>query len=239
MAKQKPVKLSWCEVHEKIHALSSGLCTHPDCVKKIIWTHAKTWKVIKKSWSYINKLKCADDFAIYCVAELLREEQEQGKKPTLNPWWLKFRLRKYVASHIHKSNLPVQSVPRIHRRKIDQTSIYIDAVKDKNKHIIEEMIREGSFNASSFQTAEGKYLHNELRHSIQTKFGETVLLYLTDEITRNEYIKLMAVGIAAAFEYLKIVKEHSKQFFINGEWEPVVDEQIEDWKKKHDVKHKI
>ena len=49
----------------------------------------------------------------------------------------------------------------------------------------------------------------------------------------------MAVGIAAAFEYLKIVKEHSKQFFINGEWEPVVDEQIKDWKKKHDVKHKI
>ena len=239
MAKKKPIKLSWCDVHAKKHALSSGLCTHPDCVKKIIWTHAKTWKVIKKSWAYINKLKCADDFAIYCVAELLKEEKEQGKKPTLNPWWLKFRLRKYVASHLHKSDLPVQMVPSIHRRKIDQTSIYMDAVKEQNKHIIEDMIRDGAYNHSSFSSSLHKFLHRELREAIHEKFGETALLYLTDEISRNEYIKLLGMGIAPAFEYLKIVKEHSKEFFMNGEWQSGVDLEIRIWKNRHIVKHKI
>jgi hypothetical protein len=208
-------------------------------VQKIIWTHAKTWKVIKRSWSYINKLGAAEDFAVYCVAELLREEKEQGKKPTLNPWWLRFRLQKYIASHLYKSNLPVQSVPVMHRRKIDKTSIYIDAVKEQNKHIIEELIRDGAYNHESMHTAEHKFLHNEFRQAIHKKFGETALLFMTDEINRNEFIKIMSVGIAPAFEYLKLVKHHSKEFFIEGEWLPDVDAEIKAWRKKHKVRHKI
>ncbi len=233
------IKESWCEIHPKQYALSSGLCTHLDCIKKIIWTHAKSWKIINKNWSYIVKLGAADDCCVFLIQELLREEKEQGKKPTLNPWWLKFRLQKYVASGLRKSNLPMSKVPKNSRTKLYRIMNSIDAIKEANADLLDSMVWHGAMRSGEAEDIEEEYEKRQLKEKIYLKFGESVLLYITDEIRKKEYIKLMATGIAPAMEYLQLAKRHIKHFMTEGEWLESVDDDIKRWKLSHSVDHRI
>jgi len=233
------IKESWCEIHPKQYALSSGLCTHLDCIKKIIWTHSKSWKVINKNWSYIVKLGAADDCCVYLIQELLKEEKEQGKKPTLNPWWLKFRLLKYIASGLRKSDLPMSRVPKQSRTKLYRTMSSIDAIKEANADLLDSMVFEGAMLSMDSENIEEQYEKKQLREKIYLTFGETVLLYITDEINKKEYVKLMGTGIKAAMDYLQIARQHIKHFLQEGEWLPSVNDDINRWKLSHSVDHRI
>lgn len=233
------VKESWCQEHPHEYALSSGLCTHLDCVKKIIWTHAKSWRMIHKNWSYICKLGVADDCCIFLVGELLREEKDQGKKPTLNKHWLKFRLQKYIAQHMRKGDLPMTKVPVNLRKKFDQLTCSIDAIKDKNAHLLDELVWAGAMRTGDSVDLEEQTSTLELKDLGLQKFGESVMLFLTDEISNREYTKLLGIGIAPAKEYSQLVKKHLKELFTEGEWLPTVDEDVTAFRTKYNVKHRI
>jgi len=86
---------------------------------------------------------------------------------------------------------------------------------------------------------EEEYEKRQLKEKIYLKFGETVLLYITDEINKKEYIKLMGTGIKAAMDYLQIARQHIKHFMTEGEWLPSVDDDINRWKLSHSVDHRI
>lgn len=232
-------KLSWCGEHPHEYSLSSGLCTHLDCIKKIIWTHAKSWQVINQRWTYISKLGAADDCCIFLVSELLREEQEQGKKPTLNPWWLKFRLIKYIGQGLRKSDLPMNQVPTLSRKKIDQNMYSIDAIKEKHEDLLDEMVWAGSMNNRNSETPEEEYIMKEAKQKILDTFGETVLLFFTEEINKREYVRLLGVGIAPATEYSQLAKKHIKDLLLTGEWSANVDNEIKRWRETYNVTHRI
>jgi len=235
----KEEKLSWCEVHGKQHALSSGLCCNIDCVKKIIWHHASSWKVIKAKWLYINQLNCGDDFAVWVVHELLREEKEQGKKPTLNPHWLRFRILKYASTKIRYSDLPNQSVPKMSVKQIDKNTTYIESTKANHRSILEEMINEGAMGNNAIVDVEELMSQRELKEAIKAKFGETVLLRLTDEITKKEYTRLLGAGVSGASDLYKLAQRHLQHFYLEGEWLLTVDMDLKAWRLSYNVKHYI
>jgi hypothetical protein len=232
-------KLTVCNVHGDRHLLSSGLCTDLGCVKKVIWEFCKTWAVIRKNWKIIVSLGLDDDCAIFLVAELLREEKEYNKKPTLNPWWLKFRLKKYMVQGVKKSNLPIQSVPDSMKNIVDKHLSSYDAIKEANADFFEDML----YNASTHSNEEHidlerGFMHKELMTHIGAKFGEPMMMLLKDEINRREFIAMSGLTIEGALAYHQFAKENVRWFWVNGEWQFDIDEKIKSFFDRYGKKQK-
>lgn len=212
-------KLATCPIHGDKHILSSGLCTDLGCIKKIIWDFCKTWAVIRKNWKIIVSLGCDDDCCIFIVSELLREETQYNKKPTLNPWWLKFRLRKYMVQGVKFSNLPMQSVPENMKNIVDKLLVSYDKLKEENPELFEDIIHNASRHSEEDDiNAEQAYIHKQLMIEIGKKFGEPLMLYLKDEINKKEFVQLSGLTIEGAVKYAEFAKEAIKHFYIHGEW---------------------
>ena len=213
-------KLSFCPIHGDKHALSSGLCTHSDCVKKVLWDQAKTWKVIRKFWTQINKLGAADDCVNFLIGELLREERDQGKKPTLNPWWAKFRLQKYLATGLKKSNLPLQAVPSCYKTKAENIqSISMDALREKHADFFDAMFGQASSTKSDTISPQTQLEVKQFGEKIKNKFGEALFLHLRDEINRPEYLKMSPMKMIGALKLLEVCKKPIRGLYVTGEWE--------------------
>lgn len=233
-------KLASCPTHGDKHLLSSGLCTDLSCIKKVIYNHSKTWKMISKNWRIIVSLGCDDDCCIFLVNELLREEKQYNKKPTLNPWWLKFRLKKYMVQGVKFSNLPIQLVPENMKNIVDKHLVSYDKLKEEHPDFFEDILH----NAMGRQDeddipAEQALIHRQLMEEIGKKFGEPLMLYLKDEINRGEFVKLSGLTIEGALLYKDFAREAIKHFYIHGEWTQAdIDERIKYFWERYSKKNK-
>ena len=227
-------KESWCEIHPKSFALASGLCCHLDCIKKIVWSHAKGYKTLERHWTYINSLGAADDCCVFLVQKLLKDNQEQNKPMIINKSWLRFRLLEYINTGLRKSDLPMSRVPIGSKRKLYDKMVSIDALKEANSDLLDSMVFEGSLSFAA-PTIDEEYEKKEMMTHIHEMFGDSVTLFITDEITKKEYVKLLGVDIAAALDYLIIAKRHIKHFLQEGEWLDNVVDEIQGWRQKYSV----
>ena len=129
--KWNAAKLTSCPVHKELHLLSSGLCTHLDCVAKIIETHSKSWKAIARYWRRIRLGGLKEDFCTFVVEQLMKEEKYKNKKPTLNPKWLIFRMRQYLYKDARYSPMPEHLIPKFAKTKVQTGQIYYEDLKAK------------------------------------------------------------------------------------------------------------
>jgi len=220
--KKKAVRSKWtsveCPTHGRLHTLSSGLCSHPDCVKKIIWDFSKSWYTIDKPWRRLVELGVDTDFAIWVISELLREEKEKDKPPVLNPIWLRFRVKNFLTSRLHTTGLPNQAIPDGLKRKKDRKRTSLDQLKENHGDFWENMIDNATNRSWVVPTAEKDYEYKELLHAAMKKLGEPAILYLTDEISRSEAIKLSGMKVSTFLRYLKVCRVVLKDFYKHGEW---------------------
>jgi len=234
-------KLSFCPTHGKTHALSSGLCTYSDCVKKVIWHLARErgWKFIDEKWSFICRIGADDDFVQFVIMELVREEKTKGKKPTLNPHWLIFRIKKYLSTELRKSNVSPGDIPNAYKKAGERQQVYINAVKEKYKDVIDELIYvQHSITEAAYDVSTDLEL-KQLAQMIREKFGDSVSLFLEGKIKKGEYYKLSCLKPVVALQYVDLVKEESKFLFENGYWADDVDKNLEDFREKNKINHDI
>ena len=125
------------------------------------------------------------------------------------------------------------------RKKLYRIMSSIDAIKEANSDLLDSMVWEGAMRSGEAENIEEEYEKRQLKEKIYLKFGESVLLYITDEINKKEYVKLMGTGIAEALDYMQIARKHIKHFLLEGEWLESVDDDINRWKLSHSIEHRI
>lgn len=219
MAKAK--KMSWCEEHGKRHALSSGLCSHPACVGKVIGLHSKRSKWVKKFWGQIQKLDCEQDAIGWIIMKLLQEEQNDGKKPTLNSTWLYYNLRQYIWAEHKKGDIPMWQVMPSAKNQMESNTTYLEGLYEKfdgAQEVIEGVINEANHYNSSGSTWEQEdietiYGVQELKEHIRITYGEPWLLFFMDQILLSDVSKLTGLTTAEVLnEKQRIIFELSDQF---------------------------
>jgi len=125
-------------------------------------------------------------------------------------------------------------VPIGSKRKLYDKMVSIDALKEANSDLLDSMVFEGSLSFAA-PTIDEEYEKKEMMSHIHEMFGDSVTLFITDEITKKEYVKLLGVDIAAALDYLIIAKRHIKHFLQEGEWLDNVVDEINNWRNKYSV----
>ena len=213
--------LSWCPIHGDTYALSSGLCTDPDCVAKIITTFSKSWKSIARYWKRIIAGRMKQDFCIFVCEELMKEEKYKGKKPTLNPKWLIFRMRHYLYKEARFSDIPEHMIPKFARTRIQQTQIYYEDLKAKyteagNGDIIDSIVNEGfnKLGKKELPNPETVMLFTELRQHICNKYGEAWFLYAIDAISIPDCAKMAGISVREVVGLWEVIrKEIQVEYF--------------------------
>lgn len=212
--------LSWCPIHGDRYALTSGLCTDPNCVAKIITTFSKSWKAIARYWRRIRLAKLKEDFCIFVVEQLMKEEKKAGKKPTLNPKWLIFRMRQYLYKDARYASIAECDIPKFARTKLQQSQIYYEDLKNKlseqgESHIIDSMINEGfaKLGKSDLPNPETVMMFTETKQFIIDKYGEPWFLFAIDAINSTDICKLTGTSlreVSIVWEQIRkqIQKEH-------------------------------
>jgi hypothetical protein len=214
-------KLVSCPIHGEVHTLSSGLCTDLGCIAKIIETFSKTWKVIARYWRRIKLGGLKDDFCVFVVQELLKEEKYKDKKPTLNPKWLIFRMKQYLYKDARESSLPEHMIPKFAKTKIQAGQLYYEDLKAKYERegsadILDEIINEGFDNLGGTQilNPEQTIIFSELKQYIITNYGEAWFLYAIGSITHIDVAKLTGHSIREVTKLWNTIRlEIQKNYF--------------------------
>lgn len=214
-------KLSWCPEHGDKYSLSSGLCTDPDCIGKIITTFTRSWKAIARYWRRIKASRLQLDFCIFVAEQLMKEEKKQGKKPTLNPKWLIFRMRQYLYKDARYSDVAEHEIPKFAKTKIQSGQVYYEDLKTKleeegTSHILDSIINEGfnKMGKSDLPNPESVVIYTELKNYIVDKYGEPWFLYAIDAISISDLTKLTGHKLREAMTtWEHIRKEIQKDYF--------------------------
>lgn len=214
-------KLSICPVHGDLHSLSSGLCTDLGCIAKIIETFSKSWKVIGRYWRRIKLGGLKDDFCVFVVQELLKEEKYKDKKPTLNPKWLIFRLKQYLYKDARESSLPEHMIPKFAKTKIQAGQLYYEDLKaqyerDGTSHILDEMINEGFGNMGGtyIPNPEQAVMYIELKQFIIDRYGEAWFLFAIGSINHIDVAKLTNTSMREVMNIWNTIRlEIQKDYF--------------------------
>ena len=217
-------KLSWCPIHGEDHALASGLCTDPDCVAKIITTYTKTWKSIARYWRRIVAGRLKYDFCVFVVEQLMKEEKQQGKKPTLNPKWLIFRMKQYLYKDARFSDVSESDIPKFAKSKIQAGQIYYEDLKSKfeeegTSHILDSIINEGyaKMGRSDLPNPEIIVLFTELKHHIVKNYGEPWFLYEIDAITIADLSKLVGMSLKEVMKTWETIRKQIQVEYMEKE----------------------
>ena len=219
----KPKKESWCAIHGKQHALSSGLCTHPKCLGNIIGTHCKSSKWVRQYWKIIQKLGAEQDCYGWTVMRLLEEEQKDGKKPTINSTWLYYNLRKYVWSEHKKSDIPIDKILPTAQNKMEASTSSLEGVMAKfkgNEDVVYDIINRATIHHSNSHSffrdqvqLEDAYAVLQLKQHIVETYGEVWLLYFTDSITLFDVRKMAGLSLGEIYDTkARIIHELSEEF---------------------------
>jgi hypothetical protein len=221
----KAPKLSICQIHGTRHALSSGLCADPDCVGRIITTHAKANRTIKRNWHKILKAGLARDFEVWVIEELLREQQKYGKPPTLNIVWLSLRVRHFLWHQAGKYDLPTWKIPATAKKELQKATIYYEDLRSRydergDGHIFDAMINNniefsGMYNNTT--TPEEDVEYNELKTFIIVNFGEPWALYAEGQINITDCSKLTGLKIAEIRQAWEHIRKRIKTEYF-GAW---------------------
>lgn len=217
----KKKKLSWCEIHGKTHALSSGLCSHPKCVGNVIGLHCKRSKWVKKFWYQILDMGVEQDAIGWIIMRLLEEEQRDGKKPTLNSTWLYYNLRKYLWSEHKKGDVPIWKVLPSAKNLMEKNQAYLEGIFNKfegAEEVVEGIINEAKQYDSSGSTWEQEdietiYAVKELKEYIIENYGEVWLLYLMDQVEFNDVRKLTGLSVQEIYEQKRKLVAHLSHEF--------------------------
>lgn len=214
-------KMSWCEEHGKRHALSSGLCSHPKCVGKVVGLHCKRSKWVKKFWGQIQKMGCEQDAIGWIIMKLLEEEQKKGKKPTLNSTWLYYHLRRYLWSEHKKGDIPMWQVMPSAKNKLESNTSYLEGLYEKfegAQEVMEGIINEAQSHNSSGSTWEQESIETiygvaQLKEHILQTYGEPWLLFFMDQILLSDVMRLLGKTTGEVLdEKQRIIFELSEQF---------------------------
>ena len=214
-------KLSVCPTHGSIHSLSSGLCCDLGCIAKIIETFSKSWKSIARYWRRIRLGGLKDDFCTFVVEQLMKEEKHKGKKPTLNPKWLIFRMKQYLYKDARESSLPDHMIPKFAKTKVQAGQLYYEDLKsrfeeDGTSYILDAMVNEG-FNRMGKQdipNPEKVLIFTELKQLIINTYGEPWFLYAIEGITIMDLCKLTGYSLKEATRlWEQIRKEIQVNYF--------------------------
>mgnify|MGYP003635415891 CR=1 FL=1 len=220
-AGKKKKKLSFCEIHGKKHALSSGLCTHPKCVGKVVGLHCKRSKWVKKFWRQILELGAEQDCVGWIVMRLLHEEQTQGKKPTINSTWLFYNLRKYLWTEHKKGDVPIWKCMPSAKNQLEKNQSYLEGIFakfDGAQEVVEGIINAAMHYDSSGSTWEQEDIETiygvyEMKEYIKEVYGEVWLLYLMDQVELNDVRKLTGLKVQEIYEQKRKMVAHLSHEF--------------------------
>lgn len=196
--------ISVCPEHGTQHSLTSGLCVYPTCVAKIVSFHASKNKSIYLFWKRVRQYGLKEDFIIWAVKELLREEKVHGKKPTLNPSWLFLRLKHYLWHEANKSSNPYWRVPETSQSKLQKATIYYEDLKEyyrkqDKEYVFDSIINKGieySNDGNNHPTPLEEMEFYELKDYIVKTWGEPWYLYASGDITVTDTARLTGLKLA-------------------------------------------
>lgn len=210
-----PSNISVCPEHGDTHSLSSGLCVYPTCMAKLITYHSLKNKSINLFWKRVRQYGLKEDFVIWAVKELVREEKTHGKKPTLNHSWLYLRLKHYLWHEAHKSSNPYWRIPQTSQTKLDKATIYYEDLKNYYKDqgkdfIFDTVINKGIEYTNDYRNQptpleELEYL--ELKDYIVKNFGEPWYLYASGDINLTDASRLTGLKLVEVKEVWETIAE--------------------------------
>ena len=164
---------------------SSVLCSHPECIKRIIIALSDKSKAIAKQLKICEDHHADDDMVGYIIERLLIEAKE-GKPLVINKTFLWFTLNRFIRDWM----------------------IQI-AVEDELQDVYEETPESysGWYQRKNAITAEDILIGKELSYFIRKNFGDNYLLFASGYIGRADLMKLENCGWAKLHQKLKEMQD--------------------------------
>ncbi len=193
------------------HPCQTGMCSHPTCILKNIHACCKSFKYLNRLLLIIKSKKCVDELISFIVIELLGDIHNRGRKATINPAWLRFRLLTFINTKMKKGIIPMADLPtRVRNDNVflpftEELENMMDTCVNRNTEVVQ--FRRG-YRLSS--TTEEIFFAREAFEIVKEAYGNSILLYLCGNINLVDLSKLLGTTYGETKQYLEQVKEDLK-----------------------------
>ena len=193
------------------HACQTGMCSHPTCILKQIHACCKKNKYLKKLLLVIKSKRCVDELISFIVIELLKDIHNRGRKTSINPAWLRFRLLTFINTKMKKGVIPMADLPtRVRDDNVflpftEELENMMDTCVNSNTEVVQ--FRRGFRLTCS---TEEIFFAKEAFEIVKEAYGNSILLYLCGNINLIDLSKLLGSTLNETRDYLTQVKEDLK-----------------------------